>query len=211
MSDSSNSSLSVCVVVSRTIIACMLFVLSGFLLSCTEDDKLVDPPGEGDNLIIPLDVGNYWIYEVTIASNGIVHSRGEEQLEVIDQVFMENAFWFQLSNSQLLLGELYANTAVGLETSRQGGTSQMLLKYPAELEDEYTLNEGSGMEYSVTVLGADELITVPGGSYECYYYLFEHDKVWYNGFFYPGVGLIRWQFVDPPYMETWELKEYSIR
>ena len=161
------------------------------------------------SVIIPLKVGNMWIYKTTswsvrANSDSTFYS---DTTRVNSQMVINNAVWFLVT------------TTTGVDTSKRQNRSdglwgfdslqgpELIIKYPANINDTYG-------EY--TVVTTDTAIDVSAGRFNCYVYKRINSNSETKLFFAPGIGLIKEiilvtsAYSDNIYL-LWELNSYSLR
>jgi len=141
--------------------------------------------------IMPLAVGNKWVYDVTISDTVNDHQEYNDSIAIIDDTLVGNEMWFKDQ-----MGRLYTNRADGL-WQLTSGQPMLLVKYPANVGDSFMteLNySGYGGSPKMQLAEKAVNISVSVGNFQCYRY---HQMV--GGFcsfpaeyyYQPLIGLIR--------------------
>ena len=139
------------------VIIISIVVIIVIVVGCRKDDILVNPQSES-NGIIPLAVGNQWIYSLNAYdTTGNVAISTSTTYQVVSDTVHNGIRWFHLSNFYC------TNQNLGLFSS----DGLLALKYPAAARDSFYVNATVGYMH---VLSVDTTITIPLGTYHCYAY-----------------------------------------
>jgi hypothetical protein len=146
--------------------AAILHVILLLNLSCgnSDDELSVSTPGV-PNVILPLQVGNTWIYQ-------------RSSFDTQGSIIAQDTLTQRIARDTLISGERWYiwETPFGLSmgTLRSdgywtyvGGEPALALHYPASRNETYKLTESGPV---VHVLAVDTLITVPFGTFACIAY-----------------------------------------
>jgi hypothetical protein len=174
------------------------------LIGCSEDDSNPTTPAE-TKVLMPLAVGNYWIYDSYNYANGMLQRRDLDTTIITATLTDDDGFlWFMHA------GWLpYRNSAYGLEMAYGG----LRFKYPATLGDRIEFPTSD--PYAIEVINLDTLVTTPLGDFNCIRYSFGELNSTSRTFdcYCPGVGLVRKDYFRPddePYSYS-ELIEYHLQ
>ena len=151
------------------------------------DCEVVIPDPE----IVPLSIGNNWMYHVVeYNSSGGITDEYDTTSTVVDDTVLVDSIWYVVEDGTGAMSGIVSNWDEGLWTHSPDSTpSEILaLKFPATIGDSYPV-------YSVTVHidDTDANITVPAGTFNCYYYRMTVPifgtvgKIWAS----PDVGIIK--------------------
>jgi len=130
------------------------------------------------NVIVPLSIGNYWIYEVTLndTANTVVETR-YDTVAVVSDTMVNSVHWFCLNK-----GTWVRNTVEGYYYKPLPQWSeQLVVPYPAVYADEFNIDtvhitrdslngEPDTLQVGYRVVSTNATITVPEGTYTCYDY-----------------------------------------
>lgn len=160
----------------KIILQIILLYSSFCLLSCTDSSTQVLSTNVD---LIPLEVGNWWIYRTTISdSNSNTISINYDTMKLEKLEIFENKIYFNISNFPLIRADkwgYYANYKY-----KRFNQEISYFKYPANLNDEYFVDTNiiynvklsnfgfALLYYKVTKL--DTLILVPNGKFKCIVY-----------------------------------------
>jgi hypothetical protein len=167
-----------------------LFWLSILVTLCSgcEDKGVVTPPQASQQGIMPLKVGNCWIYETTFLDTlGNVILVAPETLAVVVDTMIKGETWFRVKNV------LYTNRSSGLWI---WGTDEPYLfyKYPTEVGDSTLTGYGTIQ----TVTATARQVNVPAGTFSCVEYSQRFGSIiGYVEYCSYNVGVIRYdEFCD---------------
>lgn len=166
------------------------FLFFAVIILCINGCKKADAPVRPDysKVIWPLSLHSYWEYNDTGYHDTITYV--DTTTMKVDNVREENQrVYYKLNRyyTEYTLGDK------GLNEYSQGGPAEgtLYLKYPAMVNDYYLYGE-----MLVTVKSIDTTVTVPAGTFNCYYYHFfrSMDNVSWEMFLAPGVGPVKEEY-----------------
>jgi len=162
------------------------------LASCTNGDS---PTGTGSltNVIVPLKLGNSWMYSATsYDENGVGYAWLPYTLELLQDTILNNETCYFIGGERTLVVNRYD----GLWGFDLGTIPQYLvLKYPSS--EGYTYSTGSEREYTITVHNRDTSVAVASGRYSCYLYLARHvSGSEIQAFVAPNTGIVMAEFFE---------------
>ena len=136
---------------------------------CQGDENGPTTPESSQDVIMPLIVGNMWIYNIYQIDNntGEVSDIDEDILVINGIVEAGNTEWYTEGFVKL------TNKIDGLwawEDWSNGSQPSLYLKYPAGVGDTYSHPGPGNQVENVVVVSIDTLITIIGGQYSCYQY-----------------------------------------
>jgi hypothetical protein len=148
--------------------------------------------------ILPLKIGNNWIYELygMDTTSNRMRVFKIDTFSVIGDTLINDSLWYVLDG----LGEdstMARNIENGLWFLRKGRPPFLFAKYPAVLGDKYnTVSEA--VELSTEVISTGARINVPAGPFTCFKYqqIVDPPHAINNFYFAPGVGLIKMDILD---------------
>lgn len=155
----------------------VLIVLFG--LGCKSNDNVTNS-SEVTSVILPLAVGNEWIYAHNSTQPPDTH-------RVLSDTTIDGETWY-LWQSQAGTVIPAINRSTGLWIN-SGGVEYRFLKYPASSGDTYQFTN-----LQATVESTRDSVEVPGGFHFCWKYVFT-----YAGnnalilFAAPDIGIVRWE------------------
>jgi len=140
-------------------------------------------PDQKNNVIMPLEIGNEWVYKITnFDDQGAVTSTEYQTLKINGHVQIENENWYHSGDSSVY----WVNTDIGLMTKNFNNPIEFRAKYPANVGDEFlhTIIDTSWSEprnptqgyWYMTVTKDIEILT-PAGQFKCFAY---KDKIILN-------------------------------
>ena len=150
-----------------------------FALSCQETPL---QPGETRDLI-PLSVGNYWVFEQTNYDSlgNMTSIEPHDTIEIVGDTTIGGIIWSYKYYLGVLLA--YRNSPAGilirLVSKNSDATVKLIYKFPAEITDTYPYpvvwfgvspTRLVDSLYQCFVMARDTLVTVPAGSFQCYKY-----------------------------------------
>jgi len=179
------------------------------------------PPAdcEGDtppDVILPLAIGNVLTSNYTeFNTSGGVIETGTATTTCVDSSIVNDTTWFLVEDSYDGVDtSLWANFADGAWSVVDTATppEQLMLKYPANVGDSYGYDV-----ITVYVDDTDALVTVPAGTFECYYYrvtvplLGTIGKVWAA----PNIGIVKAEYYELNFISLYlktriELIDYQL-
>lgn len=158
-----------------------------------------------DTFIVPLAIGNNWTsYFVEYNESGSVVDSGLTTTLVIGDSIIEDSTWYLISDSTTFGdSSLWTNMDDGLWAWSDTTTpnAYLALKYPATAGESYTLFD----PVTVTVESTNASVTVPAGTFECYYYRMHVPiygtigRVWAA----PNIGVVQGQLYEIALFSTW--------
>ena len=168
-------------------VAASLVVMCAVLfLSCDNNDSPLDTTTD-PGTIVPLKVGNQWVYRSNVydASGSVIDSF-LDTVKIVRSKTIGTETWYEDNT-----GRTQTNRADGRWL--YSDSAYLVEKYPAKLNDTYSLAEGS---LTVRVRSLDESVQVSQGSHKTHVYSwtrFENATTVLVGEFFhaPRVGLIR--------------------
>ena len=146
------------------IIALLIFVLN---MGCNNNTNTPVPQRIE---IIPLKLGNYWIYK---------DRNNFDTIQVVGEKYVKSEKCYKVLRGNMLW----------THTNREDGY-YLIYKYPSKPDDWY------GGYYGITtILSINTLISIPLGDFKCYKYYSEisnerGDETIYLNYVSPGIGLI---------------------
>jgi|PlaIllAssembly_1097288.scaffolds.fasta_scaffold185492_2 hypothetical protein len=135
-------------------------------LSCGESDDIVDfSTGGSPNVILPLQVGNTWLYRRTsFDTEGFVLARDTVAQRIARDTLIQDERWYIWE----------ATSGLSLGTSRSDGywtyvegMPAITLRYPVVVHETYMITETGP---TIHILAVDTLIGVPFGTAPCIAY-----------------------------------------
>ncbi len=175
------------------------------LLGCSskkeaEEEPSIDiSPGQRvGNIIMPLEVGNMWVYSVY----GLDTAQNElrpilvDTLTVVSDSVINRERWFYMGGLQRTEGWV-SNRKDGFWFALPGGQPFLFAKYPAQPGDTFSSLIGKSTAHT-TVAGTGVEVKSPAGTYYCYKYVQKIPPLdaTTNYYFAPGVGLVKMEIMD---------------
>ena len=167
----------------------MLFVLCLVDLSCTLDRNPLTPEARDASVIMPLEIGDRWIFDVTdFDSTCSVLKRFVDTLVIVGDKVINGQRWYVTNE-----GCIVRNSPEGLWSALlvDGEISNLTLaaKYPGSTGERWYYGYA-------TIVSADMVLKVPYGEFHCYKYedtmnLEDTPSVSYLA---PGVGILRAEY-----------------
>lgn len=176
----------------------LLLLLTTLLMSsgCDRSRGILDNSSSGE--IIPLKVGNRWVYKLTqFDEEGDVLGSDQYAARVDRDTVLNNETWYFLVDANRILA-LATNRADGywvrevtvLAGAVVGvGEPYLSAKYPATVGEMYPNDD----DYVTTVTSTGTEVSIPAGAHDCYQYLRMSATRPYESTFYyraPGVGTV---------------------
>ncbi|HEY6907393.1 MAG TPA: hypothetical protein VI230_07975 [Ignavibacteriaceae bacterium] len=144
------------------------FILNG----CKNESNVIVPPIVTTE-IVPLKVGNSWLYQTTVYDTmGNIVSSTFDSFSVVSDTLINGQYYFTLST-----GVIRWNDVSGF-WMLAAPDSLLLYKYPAEVGDTYG---------TLKVICKDSLIVILKGTFKCYGY----SGTVAIDYVSPGIGLIK--------------------
>ncbi len=158
-----------------------------------------------DTFIVPLAIGNNWTsHFVEYDASGSVVDSGLTTTLVIGDSIINDSTWYLISDSTTFGdSSLWTNMDDGLWSWSDTTTpnAYLALKYPATAGESYPLFD----PVTVTVESTNASVTVPAGTFECYYYRMHVPiygtigRVWAA----PNVGVVKGQLYELTLFSTY--------
>jgi hypothetical protein len=216
-----------------------LSVLFFFLLiiavsSCSDSGTAV--VGNKTVEILPLAIGNQWIYSVQPYDvNGSFYSPWEGGRTVLADTMIDGEKWFTWDSTDVRhfwinhSDGFYLYPATWSDGSSIKKTKQLYYKYPGTVGDAPPYLRTKYTDHSsydtYEIVSTDSLFTTPAGDFHCYVYEFysysedsathtktkEASKYKYFYFYAPGVGLVGWDnYATNPTTKEFYLSEHTV-
>ncbi len=171
-----------------------LFALLLLVFGCSPDEPpFPNTPGGADNVIFPLQTGNWWILRVTeVDSNHIFIFASSDTLTIVHDTVVGGYTWY-INQA----GDTMQNRVDGLWKMLRG-VPTLYLKYPGNLNDSVTFVE-AGQRVSVKIVAANQLVMIHPGEFTCVAYRttrLTDKRVLRDDFYSPGFGPISGQLYD---------------
>ncbi len=150
----------------NSIVATVILPVVLMSLSCGESDEIVDFSTSGTpNVIVPLQVGNTWLYLRTpFDMEGTVLARDTVAQRIARDTIIQDERWYIWeATSGLSLGTTRSD---GYWTYVEG-VPAMTLRYPVVVHETYLI---TGTGPTIHILAVDTLIGVPFGTAPCIAY-----------------------------------------
>ena len=166
----------------------MVFILSLLFVSCKSEEPTLEQEITLDtSVIMPLKVGNTWLYRTVILdTSGNVLSTVHDTVAIVRDTTIGQERW--LVNN---LGSHYTNRTDGLWGTIQSGSQPIqfvhLAKYPASTNERYPMDPNLYYWHWIRVLSVDSVATVPLGQFRSYVY---ESGALGSLFYVPGLGQI---------------------
>jgi len=203
-----------------SIILLAIFLFTFMLLGCGDVNEIVIPV-ETPLEIIPLAIGNMWVYEVIHYYNPDSLIRKEIEIWSADPVVIEGGeSWYRmLIKSDEDRWRYFRNTELGLEELISSmEIAGVLYKYPVNSADNWSLGHYFLL---LSTLSSEEEVEVDAGKFtHCIHYLQKQDIVidwqhYYESWIKPDVGLIKSKrYTNNPYLidafTEYQLIEYKL-
>ncbi len=185
-----------------TVLVLSIIAIQVQLLGCSgNDDSNPAPPPSGE-VVMPLDIGNSWMY--TYTASGTVQGLETGTATATHQVAGVTATivdWiFEYPNKTDTYYEYYRNASGGLYLCGWEGNedlSEPLLycKYPCSVGDSWVWSTENN-EVTWVVISTSEAVTVPLGTYRCIHIRGTWDNETYSEdmWFKVGLGLVKRQY-----------------
>jgi hypothetical protein len=170
------------------------------------------PPEAVDSVILPLTIGNQWITNVIeYNENGQVVDEYTGTGIVVGDTVINSWNWYFLESDTGMTTDTssWTNKTDGAwaRTDSTGEPETLMLKYPAIAGESYPV-----YDVTVTVESIDASVTVPAGTFTCYYYRMHIPifgtigRVWAA----PNIGLIRAEEYGLTLFGTYLAKEIEL-
>jgi hypothetical protein len=179
----------------------MVFILLGCSSKKESDQSSIDIGAEAKrigNIIMPLELGNWWSYNVygLDTAQNTLRPILLDTLMVISDTTVNQERWFHIGGLQGTEGWVI-NREDGFWFAPPGQKPFLFAKYPAEVGDTFSSVIGS-VNAHTTVEGIGVEVKSPAGTYYCYKYSqrVEPSNAITNYYFAPGVGLVKMEIMD---------------
>lgn len=202
------------------LLCCLIAVFAG----CSDDDNPSNPGYTGPDVIMPLEVGFRWAgTQQTYDSLGNLRSSASqtfyvERDTIIPDTTYGDEHWFTLAGGTILLSNREDGTwaRYGFSDTMDLQEPVIYLKYWAEPWETYL--SGSYLGSTVTVVSTDSVVSVPAGSFKCYYYKWDRPDINRidHYFLSPKLGWVKTEYYKPNlagefYLwSKWELESYIL-
>lgn len=193
---------------SYSMIICILLTVS----SCNKEEQKSPNSAQINTLeIMPLKVGNEWVYKVTdYEVSGQIEDQKEEIWTVVKDTVISNEKVFYTNE-----GFSYLNRNDGLYTyDSTDSTYTKFVKYPGIVGESFTTFSGERS----TIISTNKMVTGPAGTFNCYQYSTIISSLLTEViYFSPGSGLIkaeaiRKDSIQKTYLhKSWELTKLSLK
>ena len=204
----------------------LIIALTFLIPNCS---NLTDPEENDEKVIMPLSVGNEWIYEISYVSYNfhtgpdtmsfytnnypdtseqkVLNKKIiETQIGFVEVYAVGTDYWSDL--------KFYSNTCIGLVQYRWDNqneiyyASNLLAKYPADIGDTWQYDGNQACQ----CISTNEKLKTPAGTFKCYVYEVVDESASDNNhkrFYYaPNIGLIAYIWHSEIYISN--DKEYEI-
>jgi hypothetical protein len=185
-----------------------------FLQHCGSDKPT---ESSSEDVIVPLAVGNYWIYQVTLYEpEGVVKRVTFDTIQVVGDTILVDSVWYTIDDSSVPEDILpcYTNREQGFyrvflrppRAINVNDTAGLAAKYPTHEGDTFTVRSGL-FSWLVTVESTDMEVTVPAGSFTTYCYYSDFHSP-HRTYYAVGVGNVKseawwWTAMDTlPYLHS---------
>lgn len=167
-------------------------------MSGTQGEKSFSREGLDTTVIMPLTIGDMWVYEVSALDtiDNMMKPVRIDTFEVTRDTIIDGERWFVVKDMTPPGGRVI-NREDGFWQCRRDQEPFLFLKYPASPGDEYSWNIRD-ITVENRVIAADAEVTVPAGTFTCYKYtqLADLQNIIVDYYFVPGVGGIRMEVFD---------------
>ena len=174
------------------------------LLGCSgkeeSDEPKIDIGGTPriGNIIMPLEVGNWWSYTIygLDSARNMLRPILIDTLMVSSDTTINQERWFFMGGLQGTSG-LVMNRRDGFWFAPAGAQPFLFAKYPAEVGDTFSSLIGDVPAHTTVEANGVE-VKSPAGTYLCYKYVqkVEPSNAITNYYFAPGVGLVKMEIMD---------------
>jgi len=148
------------------------------------------------NIIMPLEVGDMWVYDIY----GLDTAKNQLRPMMVDTLSVDTIYnrerWYHIGGLQGTEGSVI-NREDGFWFAFPGQPPFLFAKYPAELGDTFSGVIGNTTTLT-TVEGTGVEVKTPAGTYFCYKYAqrVKPTNAITNYYFAPGVGLVKMEIMD---------------
>ncbi|HYF02254.1 MAG TPA: hypothetical protein VEC36_02675 [Patescibacteria group bacterium] len=178
-------------------------ILMAVFFGCS-DNNSTEPDTTKSEGIIPLKVGNQWIFKrYHIDSTGTQIAEYRDTMQITGTKMFDNEMWYKTyisAGSGYITAEVFQlNRANGLWNRDYIGEPNLAVKFPAQAGDTFYSGEPDDLQDTMFhrkmhVLSTDTTITTPAGMFKCYAYgyYYNSSKILAQLIFYaPSVGYIK--------------------
>ncbi|HPO63472.1 MAG TPA: hypothetical protein PK762_10375 [Candidatus Kapabacteria bacterium] len=161
----------------------LLIVVLFISTACSDDSSSPIKTKE----LFPAKIGNKWTYLVT--TGGISVNKVNE---IVSDELVNDIKWYNLAlNSQIVMQLRNANDGMHVLYSDSNSVNRkdvLFYKYPVTELTEYDADGNY-----VKIVSLDKKVTVPAGTFSCYYYnvVYAADSSKYEEYYAPGVGVVK--------------------
>lgn len=192
----------------------IILMLFSAILSCSESNST---SGES---IMPLAVGNYWIYTVETyednLDNSVFHTENTQRVE--EEITWGGYTWY--GHTRGGAGQYHRNAKEGIyllqiDDKHPDGEACLLFEYPIKAGTSWTIGEST-----TTVEAIDETVTVPAGVFDncirCDYTMPDISSIKVKitsctRWFKPGIGKVKIEMVSNGWRSLFLLKDYHVK
>ncbi len=150
------------------------------------------------NIIMPLEVGNAWVYQIYAldTAGNALRLASIDTLMVVEDTTVNYERWFRVTGLPRTEGWVI-NREDGFWFARPNEQPFLFAKFPAEVGDRYTSTIGQ-VEAHTTLAAISVEVTVPAGTYLCHKYIQKIGplEATTNYYFAPGIGLVKMSIMD---------------
>jgi hypothetical protein len=181
--------------ISTSLLLVTLFLQAG----CKKDDNPVNQGGTNPTVLMPLKIGNQWIYRaVSLDSLGNVQNSDTSTFKIVRDTSIQNEKWYFIGRDSTAR-ELLTNRSDGLWYMRltsSGTVAQSVVlfaKHPANVNDTWLGPDST----TAKLLAKNVSVTVPQGTYSCFQYTYANKNtqdLQQTKYFPVGVGFVRDEF-----------------
>jgi len=161
----------------------LLIVVLFISTACSDDSSSPSKTKE----LFPAKIGNKWNYLVT--TGGISVNKVNE---IVSDEVVNDIKWYNLAlNSQIVMQLRNANDGMHVLYTDSNSVNRkdvLFYKYPVTELTEYDADGNF-----VKIVSLDKKVTVPAGTFSCYYYnvVYAVDSSKYEEYYAPGVGVVK--------------------
>ena len=168
----------------------LIAILAFGLTYCSDDDtNPTDAPvtESSENAILPLEVGNYWVFE-TVTMEQDSTTTQMDTMKVVNVSLIGGDPWYRVEDFGTLRN-FGKSTAIYAKN-----TESIIFPYTAAVGDTMNPMTESGI-LEGEVLSTELAVSVPAGDYFCYVYKFiEHTGAEYTFYLSHRIGFIRMEY-----------------
>ncbi len=161
----------------------LLIVVLFISTACSDDSSSPSKTKE----LFPAKIGNKWNYSVT--TNGIYVNKVNE---IVSDEVVSDIRWYNLAlNSQIVMQLRNADDGMHVLFTDSNSVNRkdvLFYKYPVTELTEYDADGNY-----IKIVSLDKEVTVPAGTFSCYYYnvVYAADSSKFEEYFAPGVGVVK--------------------